>query len=169
MGGGSTGGVEYMIPGPVVNKFGRNFRQNKIVAESHPELAKSQAVGNLYADSKLPESLRHRAGPSPSKRSVDMPWATDVRRSKAQANVGRQNTAYKKRHGLSDSEMELIDDLRFSKNSPMEPMADLEKVDVSRLPKKLKKRLRKADWSEVEDYGDDFYPGSASFLAALKK
>jgi len=163
MGGGSTGGVEYMIPGPVVDKFGRNFRQNKIVAESHPALARRQATGNLYSESKLPESLRHRAGPRPSKRATDLPWARSERFNRG----GKNRRMPYEQQGLNEQEVNLA--LSIPRKGPIDPfMANLEEVRVDALPKKMKKRLRAADWSDVEDFGDDDYPGATSFLSALR-
>jgi hypothetical protein len=165
MGGGSTDGLEYLLPGPIVKKFGRNFRQKKIVRDSHPTLARKMATGNLLGDAKLPESQRVAVGKAPSKRAVDMPWARKTRKDRAVKNRDLMQERYVKKHNLGDDEADLLSDLRQSQGlgnkSKIDHYADLEGVDVSKLPEKLKKQLRSRKW----EFGDD--PEVLDFLKRL--
>ena len=144
MGGASTGGVEALLPGPVVRKFGRNFRQKR--AGDIPE--------ELMA-----ESSRASVGKAPSKRAVDMPWAVDARRAKGRKSVQDQRSRYIRKNKLDADQVDLLDDMSVTRpGQALDPYFDPAAVDPRALPTKMRKRLKKMDLSELEfmDGGDQF-------------
>ena len=163
-GGGSTGGVEYLLPGPVVRKFGRNFRQKKIVAESHPELG--TYLGSPNYEAKLVESKRVRTGAKPSKRSRDMPWAVSEKKRRGATNVRRELDAYSNRRGLNEQERGLLRDLRASERNrqPLEFYNELDHVRPEKLTRRQLKRIKRGDVD-----GELEFVGGEGILAEMKK
>lgn len=166
-GGGSTKGVEYLLPGPVVRKFGRNFRQKKIVAESHPEIGRmSDARRTPNYEAKLPESRRVQTGAKPSKRSRDMPWAVSENRRRGAKNMRRELDAYSSKRGLNEEERMLLSELSHSERAkrPLEPLFELDNVRPEKLTTRQLKRIKRSD-----THGDLEFIGGEGILAEMKK